>query len=503
MKIISAQQTREADQYSINHEPIAPIDLMERASEIFVDWFKSHYLPSQRVLVFCGPGNNGGDGLAIARLLYKDEYEVVVVIVKFGRRTSGDFDINLKRLLNQTTVKVNTCDSVASFPELLGNEIVIDAILGSGLSRPVKGFVAETIETINELKNEVVSVDIPSGLFSDTITNSPAIQAEKTLSFERPKLAFFLPSNGKFVGTWSFRSIQLDHNFIEKQDSIFNLITPGKIASIYKPRTKYGHKGTYGHSLIVGGAKGKIGAAVLAAKGALRAGTGLLTTYLPECGYSIMQIAVPEAMVLTDQHHDELTLAPELSKYKAIGIGPGIGTSKRTAFVLKSILEKAEAALVIDADALNILSESPGWLDQLPDNCIMTPHPKEFERLFGKTKNDIERLERLSHVAAKFKAWIILKGAHSAIACPSGDIWFNNTGNPGMGTGGSGDVLTGILTALLAQGYSPFDSAVMGVHLHGLAGDMAADELSQEALAASDIVEYLGKAFIKIKSTDK
>ncbi|MEM6319381.1 MAG: NAD(P)H-hydrate dehydratase [Bacteroidota bacterium] len=500
MKILSPSQVRALDQYTIENEPIKSIDLMERASSAFVKWFIKQFPDTEKcpIKVFCGPRNNGGDGLAIARLLNRKYYGVTVYVCQISSNQSPDFKKNLKRLPSRRGVPVIELRDGSELPTFEKKAILIDAIFGSGLSRPVTGYWATLLEYLNQQKNTKVAVDIPSGLFAEKPTTSTSILADYTLSFELPKLAFLLPENQDRVGKVFIQPIGLHPTFIRQEKTDKLLITKPMVASFFKKRAKFSHKGTFGHALLWMGSKGKIGAAVLATKACLRSGAGLTTVYAPECGYNILQISCPEAMTLMDKDTDFLTNIPDLTSYKAIGLGCGIGQTAATEKALFKLIQTATIPLVVDADALNLLAKAPEALSNLPANSILTPHPKEFERLFGKADNDFDRLVLLKKQATQLNCIIVLKGANTCIAMPNGNLYFNSTGNPGMAAGGSGDVLTGILTGLLAQGYSPKEAAILGVYLHGVAGDKAAEVSGQAALIAGDLVTYLGKAMLTL-----
>ena len=496
MKILSASQIRQADAYTIKHEPIGSIDLMERASQTFVTWFAKQFPDTARKLyILCGPGNNGGDGLAIARLLHQQLYQVEVILCKIGTTVSTDFSANLERLRASDTIPVQSLFPGAPLPEFEEDALLVDAIFGSGLNRPITGYWAELILNINQQDNIVIAVDISSGMFADRPTTSACIAANHTFTFELPKLAFLFPENNNRTGTWYCRSIGLHPDFLVSASTPFHYLDRTLARSLLRPRTKYAHKGTFGHALLMAGSKGKIGAAILAAQGCLRSGAGLLSLYAPECGYGILQTAVPEAMTMTDPDETKLTSMPDPAPYAAIGIGCGIGQHSATARVLQSLLEQSHIPLVLDADALNLLAANREALGRIPSGSILTPHPKEFERLFGKTRNNFERNALQRNKSRELNAYILLKGAHSCVSTPAGEAYFNSTGNPGMATGGSGDVLTGIITGLLAQGYHALEAALLGMYLHGLAGDQAAAAYGEASMIAGDIGRQLGKAF--------
>lgn len=496
MRILNTKQIRELDAWTIQHEPVASIDLMERASRAFVDWFAGHIEITERIEVVCGTGNNGGDGLAIARMLYDWGYLVRVYILQGGVAESEDFRINRTRLPERIEVK-----ELSDEKELFtfdNADVIIDAIFGSGLSRPPAGLYATAIERINTSQAMRIAVDIPSGLGADAHSTGPIVKADYTISFQMPKLAFMFPEAHVFTGEWKIVDIGLDKSFIRKA-STSNFYTRLKdVQKILRQRSKFDHKGTYGHALLIAGSYGKMGAAVLAARGALRSGLGLLSVRVPKCGYEILQTSVPEAMVQVDEDANIFTAPPDLTHYQTLGIGPGLGRDKRTVQALEKTFDSFRRPVVIDADALNILGSHRHLFNLIPQGSILTPHPKEFERLTGRWKDDFEALEMQKQLAVSLRSTVVLKRAHTAIATEEGLVFFNSTGNPGMATGGTGDVLTGVLTALLAQNYSPHEAAVAGVFLHGLAGDLAAAGCGMDSLIASDLISYLPGAFLKV-----
>jgi hydroxyethylthiazole kinase-like uncharacterized protein yjeF len=497
MKILNVDQIRALDQSTIQHEPIAPINLMERAALAFVDWFADHFPATTTTKIFCGLGNNGGDGLAIARLLLEREYPIEIYVVRYAPRESDDFMHNHRRL-KLVTDNVRYIELSHDIPAIRHNEIVIDAILGSGLSRPTEGIVRSTIEAINRAPATVVAVDIASGLYTDQPNDATdvIIEPDYTITFQLPKLAFVLPKNGRYVGEWHIVDIQLHKRYIDLAPTPYYFTQARDARLLLHKRDRFSHKGSFGHALLFVGSYGKIGAAVLSTRACLRSGVGLLTVQVPGCGYNVLQTAVPEAMCLPDKNQHVLTGQSEVessdpAEYATVGIGPGIGKAPETLVMLRELLRTLKKPIVVDADALNLLSENRNLLDKLPRNSILTPHPKEFERLTEKWDNDYQKLTILREFAKKYKVIVVLKGAYSAIATPDGDIHFNSTGNPGLSTGGTGDVLTGVLTALLAQGYDPIEAAVLGVFSHGLAGDRAAEQRGPIGMTASDVVDSL------------
>jgi NAD(P)H-hydrate epimerase len=500
MKVFTSKQIRALDAHTIKEEPISSSDLMERASLAFSNWFISKFpdedLP---VCIICGPGNNGGDGLAVARILHQRFYSVSLYICSIGNKTSEDFNKNARRLPDVVDSQKVVIKKGDSFPTVKPGSIIIDAIFGSGLTRPVEGFWGDLIDYLNNLKLTIISIDIPSGLFADRSSYGSIIKADYTLSFELPKLAFFFPQNSVFLGQWDSKSIGLSTSFIEQEKTPNFFITQKEIIGMVKPRNKFDHKGTFGHALLIVGSYGKMGAATLAAKAGLRSGAGLVTVHSPKCGYQILQIAIPEAMVSIDENSNHFSTVPILKNYSAVGIGCGLGTEDVSANAFYKLITQSQAPLLIDADALNILANNKEWLKTLPKNSILTPHPGEFKRLFGISGNDFDQNNIQRQMAQKFGVIIVLKGAHTCIADPEGNCYFNSTGNPGMATAGSGDVLSGIITGYLAQGYSSLEASILGVFVHGMAGDIATEEIDQNSLIAGDIINSLGKVYKRLK----
>ncbi|MEI6060356.1 MAG: NAD(P)H-hydrate dehydratase [Bacteroidota bacterium] len=500
LKIFSPLQVRKTDTYTIENEPIASIDLMERAASTCMDWMnKFQDLSSKNVWICCGPGNNGGDGLALARMLHLREVSVTAFIPDKNTRKSEDFSVNLER--------VETCgvmlQEYESFQAGLVSEntLIVDALFGSGLSKPLAGMYKELAGRINKSSCITIAIDIPSGLYADKpvdLLKDTVVKADYTLSFQFPKLSFLFPESEYLCGDWQVLPIGLHPDIINSEPCRDFVLEYADAKGILKPRSRFSHKGSFGHALLMGGSKGKIGATVLMGKACLHSGAGLVTVHLPNCGYSIIQSAVPEIMASVDPGEEECSLLPRLDAYSALAAGPGLGTGKSASGMLKQLIQQAVVPLCLDADALNILSENKTWLAFLPKGTVLTPHPGEFARLAGKTSNSFDRLETLRTMCVKYSLNIVLKGAYTVVCSPLGNCYFNTTGNPGMATGGSGDVLTGLITGLLAQGYNTTEACILGVYLHGLAGDLAAEQTGAEALVAGNIIENLGKAFMEV-----
>jgi len=508
MKLLTAAQTHDLDQATIAEQGISSLQLTDRAAQQLLFWLYGEYLyekPSD-ILLLCGPGNNGGDGLALARLLHEAGFPARVATLP-ADCYSTDYQQQRQRLPAAVPVAELAADAL---PPLQPGTLVVDALFGTGLSRPLTGLAAAVVRHLNKSQAWVLAVDLPSGLLADAPQPDPAapvVRARHTVSFGLPKLAFLLPQNAEFVGEWEVMDIGLSADFIEQAATPWHLTRmPGvggfdqelaaPVPDVTLPRRgKFAYKNTFGHALLLAGSRGKVGAAVLSSGGCLRGGVGLLTVRVPGCGYDIIQTTRPEAMCLPDPNANFISELPELKDYQAIGIGPGLGKEDASRAVLEKLLREAKVPLVIDADALNLLGEHRELLDLLPPDTVLTPHIGEFARLTEKTKDDYHRLDLLREFVQQHRCVVILKGAYTAVAAPDGQVYFNTTGNPGMGTGGSGDVLTGLVLALRAHArLDALTAARLAVLAHGHAGDLAAAETGQAGLVAGDLVTYIGPA---------
>jgi len=500
MKIFSVAQIKEADNYTIKHEPIKSIDLMERAAKACCQWITKNVKNENQLFIFCGKGNNGGDGLAIARLL-STKYSIEVFIVEQDNHSSDDFLLNFKRLSKLKNVVIHHLKKPGDLTSIKlnnKNNVIIDSIFGTGLNRAPENIAAECIDYINRLNAIVVAIDIPSGLFCDDNSSNDykhIVNADYTLTFQFPKISFLFPENDSLVGQCKVLPIDLSEDYIYKTKTENILIEDGEIIPLFKQRKRFSHKGTYGHALLIAGSKGKMGAAILSSKACLHSGVGLLTTHVPKIAYEIIQTSVPEAMASIDESDNNFSGFIDISKFNAIAIGPGIGTDRQTQNALKLLIQNSSLPIIFDADAINILSENKTWLSFLPKSCIFTPHPKEFERLVGKSANSNDRLKIQKEFSKKYNAYLIYKGAYTTISCPDGQCFFNSNGNPGMATAGSGDVLTGIILGLQAQHYSPKEAAIIGVYVHGMAGDLFSNKKSMTSLTATGIIENLSEVY--------
>ena len=503
LKVLDSEQIRQTDQFTIKNEPISSLDLMERASERFVERFAEMHSEVNPVIVFCGVGNNGGDGLAISRLLLKRGYTVNAYIIGQLEKRTRDFDINYD--LIQQFLKPVILKHEADFPTLTAKEIVIDAIFGSGLTRPVTGLYAILLSYINHSAcRNIVAVDIASGLSCDSkLEGGEKLKVSHTISFQVPKLPFFFPTYSAYCGQIDIVNIGLNEDQLNTLPSNKYQVTSEFIASIWKKRPKYAHKGLMGRDLLIVGSKGKIGAAVLSARACLKSGAGLLTVASPKCGTAILQTAIPEAMVDENTGESVLIDPINLTGYDAVGIGPGIGVSHETRTLVGNILQNCKGGLVIDADAINIIADHDQLMTSLPKMSILTPHPGEFARMVGDWNDDYQRLELQVEFSVRHQVVLVLKGANTSISTPEGQVFFNTTGNPGLATAGSGDVLTGIITSFLGQRYPASEAALLGVYLHGLAADIYTASKAMETLIASDIINHLGDAIQTLSVRNK
>ena len=502
MKLFRSDQIKQIDEHTIKEEPVASIDLMERAAGQILIWYIQRFDRSKRIFIFAGPGNNGGDGLALARMLKSNRYEPVVCYIEFTEKTTEDWKTNLLRLNKESNVEIVYVKGTDQIPVISNSDVIIDAIFGTGLTRPAGGLAGDVIRFINLSRAAIISVDIPSGLFGeDNSSNNyeTIISADFTLSFQFPKLSFMFAENAPYLGEWIILPIGLNQNAVRNTLSPFVFLEKNDVAGILRKRNKFDHKGIFGHGLLVSGSYGKMGAAVIGAEAALRTGIGLITCHVPYCGVAVLQPSIPEAMVISDQNEKHISQVGTTDSYSAVGAGPGIGTEPETQRAIHDLLKECKKPMVIDADGLNILSLNPTWLAFLPEGTILTPHPKEFERLAGKSADSYQRLTKQIEFAKDHRCIVILKGANTSVATPDGRVFFNSTGNPGMAKAGSGDALTGIILSLLSQGYKPEEAAILGVYIHGLAGDIAVVESSYESIIATDIINNISKAFNKLR----
>lgn len=504
MKIFTSKQIHDLDRYTIEHEPIKSIDLMERAAKALTAAIMEQWSSLTPVVVFAGPGNNGGDALAVARMLADSQYKVSVYLFNISNKLSDDCAINRQRAIDCKRIK-NFIEVTTQFdtPVLTKDMLVVDGLFGSGLNKPLTGGFAALVKYINQSEAQVASIDLPSGLMSEDNTynvRANIIRADFTLTLQQKKLAFLMADNQEFIGRLKVLDIRLSKEFTDKTPAQYTILEENDVRRLLLPRDDFAHKGTMGQAMLIAGSYGMAGAAVLASRACLRSGVGKVVVHTPRRNCDIMQTSVPEAVVRLDREEAYFSEPVDTDDFDAVGIGPGLGTQENTAIALISQLRRSQCPMVVDADALNILATHKAWQQQIPKDIILTPHPKEMDRLIGSPcGSDYERLHRAQELAERWQVYIILKGHISALCLPTGRILFNSSGNSGMATAGSGDVLTGILTALLARGYDRTSACVLGMYLHGLAGDLAAKEMGKESLVASDIIAHLPHAFRRLE----
>lgn len=513
-RLFTVSEVRECEKFTMQKEQISSIELMERAgcacAEVIAPgiWFDEY----EDVYVYVGTGNNGGDGMVIAVHLAAECSDCtvnVVVCAPEEARYSEEMQYQLKRWQSFVSQHDNAkiiYYSLDNQPEPKKNDLIVDALFGIGLNKPVTGFYADVIRHINSCDAYTIAIDTPSGLFADRHTpeDSVVVIADKTLSIQFMKTAFLLPENYRYYGDVEVVDIGMEAPDSLNDTSRFQLAREGML-SLLRFRNPYAHKGTFGHGLLVAGCERMPGAAILAATAAMRGGIGKLTVHTVKSVLNNLAIALPEAIHDIDDNeqivsHIDWNHLPE--NISAVALGPGLGTAKQTVAAMKDILDTVKLPLVIDADALNMLAESKTWLAYLPPYSILTPHFAEFERLAGKPSDDFDRLERAKAFANRYSVVLVLKGHHTVVTLPDGRQYFNTTGNHGLATAGSGDVLTGLLLSLLAQGYAPEHAAMLGVYLHGAAADAYAREHAASTLIASDLPRYFSDAILSMRNAE-
>jgi len=489
MKILSAEQIRAWDASTIQHEPISSLALMERAAGCCADWILQSAFRQHHFQVFCGPGNNGGDGLVIARLLHAAGCHTEIWLTETSKR-SPDCQSSLEKAV-QAGVPIHFLRN--NYPPLPDQRtVIVDALLGTGLRAAPSGEMADLIRYINQTGLPVISIDLPSGMLADhNSTGNTIIKARHTLSLGCYKPAFMWNDHQEYTGKIHLLDIGLDPAFLNRTTTHYYTVELADARQLYRPRPGNFHKYQFGHALLLAGSDRMMGAAILAARACLRSGAGLATVHCPLHRMPLLQAAVPEA-IATDEE-DTGTL---FHKKAAIGAGPGWEISPVNSRLLEQALTRFAGPLILDASALTILQPLlPLLKERTAGTTLLTPHAGEFDRLFGRSRNDEERMQLARQMAMHFNCCILLKGKYSMTALPDGQLYFNTSGNSGMATAGSGDVLTGLITGLCAQGYPLADASRLGAFLHGLAGDAAAAAGSEESMIAGDIIHCLGTAF--------
>jgi ADP-dependent NAD(P)H-hydrate dehydratase / NAD(P)H-hydrate epimerase len=522
LKVLTAEQMREADRLTTERYGVPSLELMENAGTRVVEFLRGEHehLERRHIAMLCGRGNNGGDGLVVARLLASEGAAPAVYLFARPEEVHGDAAVNLKRwqeVGGRLEVILSAEDWEAAAEEVARAEIIVDALLGTGLRGAVEGLLRNVIEDVNRFGRyaEIVAVDIPSGLSSDAPDSpGPAIAASATVTFTAPKLGMVLPPNAERVGQLAVGAIGTPRELLDEDASLkLHWLEPGEFRTLPLRRRANTHKGNYGHVLVVGGSRGKTGAAVLAGLGALRAGAGLVTVGTPESVWGIVASHAPELMTEPLDATPAGTVAlgalesgrfvSVLEGKNVLAIGPGLSQHPETQQFVRSVVAGCGLPVILDADGLNAFAGRADLLAQRKTPALaVTPHPGEMARLVDSTAGDIQakRLETAQHAASEWNAWVILKGYRTILAAPDGRAFINSTGNPGMATGGTGDVLTGMLAGLTAQfGVGHWEKVLsLGIYLHGLAGDLAAAEVGEASLVASDLVGAIPLAFAQL-----
>ncbi|WP_019038544.1 bifunctional ADP-dependent NAD(P)H-hydrate dehydratase/NAD(P)H-hydrate epimerase [Psychroflexus tropicus] len=501
MKILNASQLSELDDYSCKEQEISSWELMERASHLaYKAIIESINHENETFRILAGPGNNGGDGLAIAYFLHRDGYDVKVDLINYTKTRSDDNRKNLDRLLSKSNCEINHVNSDSKLPEFKASEIVIDSIFGVGLNRPMPEFVQELVRVVNSSANEVISIDVPSGMYLNKTPSQAeeVIQADLTLSFQTPKLSFYFPDYEVYIGKTKLIDIGLSQNKLEEISTDFYALDLTLAKRFYQPRKRFSHKGTYGHAVIVGGSQNMIGSVLLASKSCLRSGVGKLSVMMPSIGHMSLNQFVPEAMCIPNTLDHDISSAELNFDPNAVGIGIGLSCSNHAYQALKSWLKQIDSPVVIDADALNLIAKHKELEKLVPKQSILTPHPGELKRLLGEWSDDFDKLEKIKALSKRLDVIVLAKDAYS-LCVYRNSVYVNCSGNSGMATAGSGDVLTGLLTGLVAQGYMPYSAAIFGMFLHGLAGDIASKKMSEESLIATDLIDAIGDSFLKLQ----
>lgn len=503
MKIFTNDNIKAIERMSHESLKINEAEVARRMGEGSAGEIALRWRSSKHTVIFAGPGTNGAYALATARALMQQGFNPVIYL----------FNINGKKLT--TTCRAMRDELMDDFPEatlrevvrefnvpeLNGTTLVIDGLFGSGLRAPLEGGFQSLVRYINESQATVVSLDVPSGMFPDWNPHAIArniVHASLTLSVQFPHLAFFFSENAELVGEWRTIDVGMSREAVAATPTPYHLVEMPEVSHLLKPRKEFSSKADYGNAIIFAGSQGMMGASIFAALGALRAGVGKLTMHVPQCGVDVMQTRVPEAMCLADASRAMLTDMTQVRPFNACGVGPGIGTSNATIAALEKLLKSSEHPMVIDADALNCIAESPNLLNFVPKLSVLTPHAGEFDRLFGQHTGDEARVHKALEMSRHYNILIVLKGRYTALIRPDGKVYFNSSGTPALATPGSGDVLTGVITGLMAQGYKPEVSALLGVFVHGRAGELAADVQGLYGVLASDVANAVGMAIKEI-----
>lgn len=498
MKIFNTENIRKIDRITIEEEGVSSQELIRRVAEGVAGEIIGRWSPSTPVVIFAGSGNNGADALVVGRLLLEAGFYPRILLFNFkGNSLSRDCDMAKRELLATGYNGLMEIIDRAELPSLTPDHLVFDGLFGSGLRDPLEGGFMMLARNISESGATVISIDVPSGMFGEwnaRVIGRNVVHATLTMAIQFPRLSFFLGDNAELVGKWKVIDIGLSNRAIMETPTKYFYVERDEVRAVLKPRKPFSSKSDYGHALLFAGCYGMAGAAVMAARGALRSGVGKLTVHSARAAFPVIQSQVPEALFSADRHENVISDMSARFNCSAIGVGPGIGTNDATRGAFETLVKSYKRPLVIDADALNAIAKNQTILDHIAPGSILTPHAGEFDRIFGTQTSDEGRLLKAVEVSHRYKLLIVLKGRYTAIVRPDGKVFFNSSGTPAMATAGSGDVLTGIITSLLAQGYKPETASVAGVYIHGLAGEMAAETQGEYGTTAMDIASCVGRA---------
>lgn len=503
MKLFTTEEIRAIDRYTIEQEGVPSLELSERMAEGVADEISSRWRSNKPTMVFAGPGNNGADALGTARLLFERGFRPEVYLFNIGGdKLSADCTAARDRMLAEVPeIVFHEVRDRFSMPKITTNHLVIDGLFGSGLREELQGGFKSLVQYINDENATVVSIDLPSGMFGDwnpQIVNRNTIHATLTLAVQFPRISFFIPDNAELIGEWKVIDIGLSEKAMASAPPNFCLVEQRDVHRRLRHRKEFASKADFGSAILYAGSYGMMGAAILAARGALRGGVGKLTVNAPKCGYQILQSSVPEALFRHNRGEISIVDIHPERDFSAIAVGPGIGTNELTVKAVEDFLASINQPVILDADALNCIALKPSILNTIPVLSILTPHAGEFDRLFGPQPSAEARLRKAIEMAKYYNILIILKGRYTAIVRPDGKVYFNSSGCPAMATAGSGDVLTGVLLSMLAQGYPAELASLIAVYVHGVAGEMAAAEQGEYGVTAGDIADHIGKAIREI-----
>ncbi len=498
LNLLTSQQIREADAYTVATRPLSFYEMIEQAGSAVVRAFTARYPDrSRKISVYAGTGNNGGDGLVIARLLHDMGYrDVSARVVWFNTRGTDDFQANYTKV-KELGIPHTDIRGIEGIPEE-DAELVIDALLGTGLSRPLEGDWEILVEYLNGLEATRVAVDIPTGFPSEgpVVRGATMLEADHVITFQRPKVNFLLPESAAVIRHFEVVDIGLDEEFIQSSDSIFSMLMEEDIRRRLQPRRRFSHKGTYGNALIIAGSAETMGAALLCCAGSLHGGAGLTTACIPRSGLVSLNTHLPEVIAAPRDARSLFEIS--WNKYQSVAVGPGLGPSTESKELLVATLMQCKSPIVLDADAINLIAGNYEIMGMVPEGAVFTPHVKEFDRLFGSHASWWERLETGVERATHLGCTIVLKNQYTIIFTPEGKCIFNPTGSPAMATGGSGDVLTGLIAAFLAQGYEPVDAALMAVYIHGKAGRLLDEEEGLWVVPAGLLPEKINRVICQL-----